>query len=64
MWPDRVSKPGPLSYESGALPTALCGPASLINTVLILLCHVIYNLSEIKAIFCLSVNLRSGVIYQ
>ena len=22
MWPDRVSNPGPLTYESGALPTA------------------------------------------
>ena len=27
MWPDRVSNPGPLTYESGALPTALRGPA-------------------------------------
>ena len=27
MWPDRVSNPGLLTYESGALPTALCGPA-------------------------------------
>ena len=27
MWPDRVSKPGPLTYESDALPTALRGPA-------------------------------------
>ena len=26
MWPDRVSNPGPLTYESGALLTALCGP--------------------------------------
>ena len=23
MWPDQVSNPGPLTYESGALPTAL-----------------------------------------
>ena len=23
MWPDRVSNSGPLTYESGALPTAL-----------------------------------------
>ena len=23
MWPDLVSNPGPLTYESGALPTAL-----------------------------------------
>ena len=28
MWPDRVSNGGPLTYESGALPTALRGPAS------------------------------------
>ena len=27
MLPDLVSNPGPLTYESGALPTALCGPA-------------------------------------
>ena len=29
MWPDQVSNPGPLTYESGALPTALRGPASI-----------------------------------
>ena len=27
MLPDRVSNPGPLTYESGALPTVLHGPA-------------------------------------
>ena len=27
MLPDQVSNPGPLSYESGALPIALRGPA-------------------------------------
>ena len=27
MYPDRVSNPGPLTYESGALPIALGGPA-------------------------------------
>ena len=27
MLPDRVSTPGPLIYESGALPIALRGPA-------------------------------------
>ena len=27
MLPDRVSNPGPLTYESGSLPTALRGPA-------------------------------------
>ena len=29
MLPDRVSNPGPLTYESGALPIALRGPAPL-----------------------------------
>ena len=27
MLPDRVSNPGPLTYESGALPFALSSPA-------------------------------------
>ena len=27
MLPDRVSNPGPLTFESGALPIALRGPA-------------------------------------
>ena len=31
MLPDRVSNPGPLTYESGALPIALRGPALLIE---------------------------------
>ena len=29
MFPDRVSNPGPLTYESGALPIALRGPAKM-----------------------------------
>ena len=33
MLPDRVSNPGPLTYESGALPIALCGPAHLPMTI-------------------------------
>ena len=28
MWPDRVSNPGPQTYESGALPIALRDPAT------------------------------------
>ena len=39
MLPDRVSNPGPLTYESGALPIALRGPAK--NTEI-----------EIKSSFC------------
>ena len=31
MLPDRVSNPGPLTYESGALPTALRGPVKSVE---------------------------------
>ena len=30
MLPDRLLNPGPLTYESGALPIALRGPAHLL----------------------------------
>ena len=30
MLPDQVSNPGPLTYESGALPIALRGPAGCV----------------------------------
>ena len=33
MLPDRVSNPGPLTYESGALPIALRGPAPTTSAV-------------------------------
>ena len=40
MWPDRVSNPGPLTYKSGALPTALChGPAKVHRTDLVNCSH-------------------------
>ena len=32
MLPDRVFNPGPPTYESGALPIALCGPALRVKT--------------------------------
>ena len=32
MWPDRVSNLGPLTYESGALLTALRSPPRIIDT--------------------------------
>ena len=31
MLPDRVSNPGPLTYESGALPIGLRGPAMILK---------------------------------
>ena len=51
MLPDRVSNPGPLTYESGALPIALRGPADayadsdtetgIITTVLLVLSYMV-----------------------
>ena len=35
MLPDRVSNPGPLTYESGVLPIALRGPASSLRGQLV-----------------------------
>ena len=37
MLPDRVSNPGPLTYESGALPIALRGPAFTSGIICIVL---------------------------
>ena len=43
MWPDLVSNPGPLTCESGALPTALRGPAlSLVVPVMVSVCAVLF----------------------
>ena len=40
MLPDRVSNPGPLTYESGALPIALRGPALNMVAFYSSLCNV------------------------
>ena len=42
MLPGRVSNPGPLTYESGALPIALPGPAGN-DVVLMLFIDIIYK---------------------
>ena len=46
MLPDRVSNPGPLTYESGALPTALRSPAAgkrdIIVTILFSECACVH----------------------
>ena len=45
MLPDRVSNPGPLTYESGALPIALRGPARL---RIVLIVHLSQNTGGIN----------------
>ena len=48
MLPDWVSNPGPLTYESGALPTALRGPAT--STSYTYICWVLSHPQLAKAI--------------
>ena len=43
MLPDPVSNPGPLTYESGALPIALRGPAIIKAQQPLLLLKLLYN---------------------
>ena len=43
MLPDRVSNPGPLTYESGALPIALRGPALWARVKLFVRLYLIVN---------------------
>ena len=50
MLPDRVSNPGPLTYESGALPIALRGPAKLPWALPLLIT------GEIKILYCFLVR--------
>ena len=53
MLPDRVSNPGPLTYESGALPIALRGPAINVKMPTIVglltsMCRKISSLGEMS----------------
>ena len=70
MWPDRVSNPGPPTYESGALPIALRSPARGLCSIglnnltkcLRFPCHCLspiedsFTLNLEKAVFCKPVD--------
>ena len=46
MLPDRVSNPGSLTYESGALPVALRGPFRMVfrqQLFIVDSCHIFSN---------------------
>ena len=43
MLPDRVSNPGPLTYESGVLPIALRGPATELISELSIMRYMFSN---------------------
>ena len=55
MLPDQVSNPGPLTYESGAIPIALRGPAirhlndviSCLNKILVVLISILIFLFQL-----------------
>ena len=52
MLPDRVSNPGPLTYESGALPIALRGPATAFVKA-----SVLFSYSAVKIYDTLASNM-------
>ena len=52
MLPDRVSNPGPLTYESGALPIALRGPSFKGSPVLINHLFWVFNFHKEITISC------------
>ena len=56
MLPDRVSNPGPLTYESGALPIALCGPAMLSS-------HSYYNIMMSIHVYSVYDSIRNLYLY-
>ena len=58
MLPDRVSNPGPLTYESGALPIALRGPAFQMSTYR----NIAYTLMHIFSL--LTRMRRFSIIHQ
>ena len=72
MLPDRVSNPGPLTYESGALPIALRGPAramgvqtlhpsvgnGTIEAKIAIKYKFIFMASCLSNCFCLNTNLK------
>ena len=58
MLPDRVSNPGPLTYESGALPIALRGPAVILSKTI-----MAYTANEHIMLIKCSFALYSSVVY-
>ena len=66
MLPDRVSSPGPLTYESGALPIALRGPAldNKESGQISLLTNCIHITCRISLFVCAEINQANGMREQ
>ena len=56
MLPDRVSNPGPLTYESGALPIALRGMHQCCN--MYILCTITSSFCIVLQIYNTTLKLR------
>ena len=52
MWPDRVSNPGPLTYDSGIIATALRGPEDRHINTLLLNAVIFYSAEPVKLFVC------------
>ena len=52
MLPDRVSNPGPLTYESDALPTALHDPAIFLKYMFHVIKEMHESYNQEENIFC------------
>ena len=66
MWPDRVSNPGPLTYKSGVLPTALRGPASVFLKSILIFLSVAHSLtiqSSLPNIVICLIRFRDNTIF-
>ena len=64
MWPDRVSNPGPLTYESGALPIALRSPATIFSVYIV---HLKSQITYLFVKFCCSISIflsSANLIYR
>ena len=62
MWPDRVSNPGPLTHESGALPTALRGPVG--RKAFCLLYSFAFNIERTKVKVIFNSSSTEGVVLE
>ena len=62
MLPDRVSNPGPLTYESGALPIALRGPAFLIFGISVAYLSPTSRCLTVGTVIVISGCDRSGIV--
>ena len=59
MLPDRVSNPGPLTYESGAQPIALRGPAkSFVSSIKFIYAVFLQLAEERQLVMMLSTSNR------